>query len=130
VRGDDDIPLADDDPILQRTEVVAESGGRWRAGLVTEPTREHLDRMASDGRQEDHALYACGPWGMVGALQRSVGRDEVGLAQVSLEQHMGCAVGVCQGCAVVAEGGPTPYRLVCHDGPVFDLFGVEVPHAR
>ena len=37
--------------------------------------------------------------------------------QVSMEQRMGCAVGACLGCVVMATSG-TPAR-VCREGPVF-----------
>ena len=37
--------------------------------------------------------------------------------QVSMEQHMGCAVGACLGCVVMATSG-IPQR-VCREGPVF-----------
>ena len=37
--------------------------------------------------------------------------------QVSMEQNMGCAVGACLGCVVMATSG-TPQR-VCREGPVF-----------
>ena len=129
VRGLGDIPLADDDPILTEINVVAEKGEGFRKGLVTEPLLEKLNELNAAGKMGSTALYSCGPWGLVGALQRQVPRDRLTLAEVSLEQQMGCGVGVCQGCAVVVEGGPTPYQLVCHDGPVFDLFRVEVPNA-
>jgi dihydroorotate dehydrogenase electron transfer subunit len=33
-----------------------------------------------------------------------------------MEQHMGCAMGVCLGCVVKTRHG---YRRVCRDGPVF-----------
>jgi len=131
VRDRDAIPLADDDPILEKAYIVTEIEQQgFRQGLVTLPTSEVLAQHRENGELGSVALYSCGPWGLVGALQRTVPRHELKLTEVSLEQQMGCGVGVCQGCAVVAEGGPTPYRLVCSDGPVFDLFAVEVPGAK
>lgn len=124
------IPLADDDPVLAITRVTAEEDPAYRRGLVTEPVEEELEQRREQGDLDRTAVYVCGPWGLVGAMQKSVPEKGILMAQVSLEQQMGCAVGVCQGCAVIADGGPTPYRLVCSDGPVFDLFGVEVPHGR
>jgi dihydroorotate dehydrogenase electron transfer subunit len=38
--------------------------------------------------------------------------------QVLLEQMMGCGVGACRGCAVATNKG---IRLVCREGPVFEL---------
>jgi NAD(P)H-flavin reductase len=36
--------------------------------------------------------------------------------QLAMEQHMGCAMGVCLGCVVMTKKG---YQRVCRDGPVF-----------
>ena len=74
-------------------------------------------------------LCACGPWPMLAALGRL--RDEADRAsaaypgrrplldaQIAVEQHMGCAMGVCRACVVVtAEGN----ARVCREGPVFAL---------
>ena len=38
--------------------------------------------------------------------------------QVLLEEGMGCGTGICYGCAVKTRRG---MRLVCKDGPRFDL---------
>jgi dihydroorotate dehydrogenase electron transfer subunit len=38
--------------------------------------------------------------------------------QIAMEEHMGCAMGVCLGCVVPTRKG---YQRVCRDGPVFDL---------
>ncbi|MFH0883845.1 MAG: dihydroorotate dehydrogenase electron transfer subunit [bacterium] len=123
-----DLPLADDDPLLRGITVVTEAKDKhFRTGLATEPLMELLSKRRNEGALEHTAVYSCGPWGLVGALQKTIPRGDLKVVEVSLEQQMGCGVGVCQGCAVVAEGGPTPYRLTCSDGPVFDLFSVEVP---
>jgi dihydroorotate dehydrogenase electron transfer subunit len=39
--------------------------------------------------------------------------------EVSLEGHMACGVGLCQGCPVERTGDEAKYALVCKDGPVF-----------
>lgn len=129
-RSRGDLPLADNDPILSDATVITElDDPRFRRGLVTEPLVETLVQLETKGRLSNSAVYACGPWGLVGALQRTLENRAVKCAEVSLEQQMGCGVGVCQGCAVIARGGPTPYQLVCSDGPVFNLYDVEVPGA-
>lgn len=64
-------------------------------------------------------VVACGPTPMLRALGR-MRRD--GLLQrrtlLLLESRMGCGFGACMGCAVATRQG---VRLVCCDGPVFDL---------
>ncbi|GBE29332.1 dihydroorotate dehydrogenase B (NAD(+)), electron transfer subunit [bacterium BMS3Bbin04] len=129
VAGRDDIPLADDDPLLKDIVITAENSEGFRKGLVTEPVLEMLNEMDDDGLS-DTMLYSCGPWGLVNALQRVIPHDRLKLAQVSLEQQMACGIGVCQGCAVKVDGGETPYQLVCHDGPVFPLADVHPPELR
>ena len=74
-------------------------------------------------------LCACGPWPMLAALGRLrdqaarasavfPGRQVLLDAQIAVEQHMGCAMGVCRACVVVTSGGNA---RVCRDGPVFPL---------
>jgi dihydroorotate dehydrogenase electron transfer subunit len=74
-------------------------------------------------------VCACGPWPMLAALGRL--RDEAERAastypgraalletQIAVEQHMGCAMGVCRACVVVTADGNA---RVCREGPVFAL---------
>jgi dihydroorotate dehydrogenase electron transfer subunit len=74
-------------------------------------------------------LLACGPWPMLAALarvradaERAVatypGRRTLLEAQIAVEQHMGCAMGVCRACVVVTSEGNA---RVCREGPVFAL---------
>ncbi|MCI8393580.1 MAG: dihydroorotate dehydrogenase electron transfer subunit, partial [Clostridia bacterium] len=47
--------------------------------------------------------------------------------QISLEERMGCGIGVCLGCAVkISAGDQTVYGHVCKAGPVFDANMVEI----
>ena len=74
-------------------------------------------------------VCACGPWPMLAALGRL--RDEADRAssaypgrrplldaQIAVEQHMGCAMGVCRACVIVTTDGNA---RVCREGPVFAL---------
>ena len=78
-------------------------------------------------------LCACGPWPMLAAIGRmrdeaaratSVmpGKDVLLDAQIAVEQHMGCAMGVCRACVIVTDGGNA---RVCREGPVFSLGDVR-----
>lgn len=63
------------------------------------------------------AIFACGPLPLLRAVQILAKEKDIP-CQISLEEKMGCGLGVCLGCAVeVAEGG---YKHVCKQGPVFD----------
>ncbi|HUG55963.1 MAG TPA: dihydroorotate dehydrogenase electron transfer subunit [Candidatus Limnocylindrales bacterium] len=78
-------------------------------------------------------LCACGPWPMLAALARlrsqaeraaglHPGRQVLLDAQIAVEQHMGCAMGVCRACVIVTEHGNA---RVCREGPVFALGDVR-----
>lgn len=45
--------------------------------------------------------------------------------QISLEERMGCGIGVCLGCAVKLSGSDQ-YAHVCKGGPVFNSNMVEI----
>lgn len=72
------------------------------------------------------AYFACGPRGMLSAVDEYVSRDcGDEQLQVSLEERMGCGYGVCVGCSIpVMEEDSNGEerrvrRKVCKDGPVF-----------
>jgi len=73
-------------------------------------------------------VLACGPWPMLAAIGRMrddaargpvvAGRRPLLEAQIAVEQHMGCAMGVCRACVIVTAHGNA---RVCREGPVFPL---------
>jgi len=77
--------------------------------------------LLADGLPEGAQLYACGPRPMLEALRAALPpRTPV---QASLEEVMACGIGACYGCAVMTDGlGAEAMKLVCRDGPVFDLW--------
>jgi len=101
------------DPVLIREltgvepELFTEDGGAGRRGLV-------LDGLAA---REESLLLGCGPTPMLAALERFARARGLDL-QVSVEEHMGCGVGTCQGCVV--RGADGTWIKSCTDGPVFD----------
>ncbi len=116
--------------------VATDDGSMGHHGYVTELMPEY------EGWADQ--AFACGPEPMLRALSRlaATRRARLGVAklgrrrgggkpvaagsplarrkaflQVSMEQRMGCAVGACLGCVVMATSG-VPQR-VCREGPVF-----------
>jgi dihydroorotate dehydrogenase electron transfer subunit len=84
------------------------------AGTVTQlfeawlSTRKELDGIV---------VYGCGPIQMLKALIQ-IAQSYNLPCQVSLEERMGCGMGICFGCPIpVKDGG---YKLCCTEGPVFD----------
>ncbi len=63
------------------------------------------------------AIYSCGPRGFLRALMDRF-PDHHNL-YVSLEERMGCGVGLCYGCTCHGREADES-RLICTDGPVFN----------
>jgi dihydroorotate dehydrogenase electron transfer subunit len=95
--------------------VTTEDGSHGEQGLVTQPLLAELRRRTA-GRK----LFACGPTPMlraVGAIATEFGVP----AELSLDQHMCCGIGVCLTCVVpVKTDGGWEYQRTCTEGPVFD----------
>lgn len=100
-----------------KISIATEDGSTGFKGFVTDACNEHMKSPACG----DAVLYSCGPHPMmekVAALAKSHGIE----GYVSLEEMMACGVGNCQGCAVRINGA---HKMVCKDGPVFDIHDVD-----
>ncbi|MBX6394818.1 MAG: dihydroorotate dehydrogenase electron transfer subunit [Alicyclobacillaceae bacterium] len=110
-RNAEDVMLVDELGKSGPVWVVTEDGSAGRRGLVTDVVQEALQKPTD-------RFYACGPMPMLRALQERLGDRLPGY--VSLEERMGCGIGVCMGCVHLCR---TPqgvwYRRVCTEGPVF-----------
>jgi dihydroorotate dehydrogenase electron transfer subunit len=98
--------------------LATEDGGRGEKGFVTAPLEAALRRLAPERAVR---LYVCGPTPMMRAvaqLAASHGRP----CDVSLEQVMGCGLGGCYSCVVLArnEHGDAHFVRSCIEGPVFE----------
>jgi len=92
-----------------RILLATEDGSAGRRGVVT----DFLAELVNEADQ----IFACGPISMYKAMA-SQGILRGKSVQISLEARMGCGMGYCYGCALETKKG---LRLVCKDGPVFDL---------
>jgi len=101
---------------LERTGVsfATDDGSHGFKGNVVQLAERELDREGAD------AIFSCGPTVMMKAAQALA--QSRGIPHwASLENRMGCALGACRACVVPTTlDGASPYRTVCHDGPVFD----------
>jgi dihydroorotate dehydrogenase electron transfer subunit len=102
-------------PFTAEPVLATEDGSRGHRGYVTQPLKMYL----AENRTKRFLLMVCGPWAMLRAV--------VDLASyyahpclVSMENRMGCGLGVCLGCCIRVDGqGHGTYQRVCTEGPVF-----------
>jgi len=121
--GDDAVPTDAVDEFARSgvaTVLASEDGSAGYRGLVTAALEAYLGHHGDGGPV---ALYGCGPAPMLRALGR-LAAERGWPCQVSLEQFMGCGIGVCLSCVTKrrdasAEKGWT-YRLTCREGPVVE----------
>lgn len=85
----------------------------------------YLEKDILEGKID--SIYACGPLPMLRAVKKLAEEKDIP-CQVSLEEKMGCGLGVCLGCAVKtaksSEDAPE-YWHVCKAGPVFQARDVD-----
>lgn len=101
-----------------RIVLSTEDGSRGAAGRITLPLGQALEALP---RRAAVRLYACGPTPMMRAVAQLAAAHERP-CDVSLEQVMGCGLGGCYSCVVLARnGGGAPHFIrSCIEGPVFD----------
>ena len=105
------------------TYVSTDDGTLGEEGPVTRVLERKL------GKYADAEVFACGPMGMLSAVQEICSRRRVPL-QVSLEAFMACGVGACLGCVVKGAGHSeqSPHYLCsCKEGPVFRAEELDWP---
>ena len=95
--------------------VTTEDGSHGEKGLVTQALVDALKAGAA-GRK----LFACGPTPMLKVVGRLAAEYNLP-AELSLDEHMGCGIGVCLTCVVpIKAGDGWEYQRTCTEGPVFD----------
>ncbi len=95
--------------------VTTEDGSHGEKGLVTQPLQAELKRAAARRK-----LFACGPTGLLKAVGK-IAEDFNVPAELSMDEHMCCGVGVCLTCVIpVRTNGGWEYQRTCTEGPVFD----------
>ncbi len=89
-------------------------------GNVVELLAQHLPRM-----ERPLQVFACGPQTMFIALRQLLLSERIP-CQVLLEERMACGLGICFGCVTKTLDEDEPYRRVCKEGPVFDLWRISL----
>jgi len=117
-------------------KISTDDGTFGYRGMVTELFKNSMEK---DEISSESAVYACGPEPMYREL-RSLWEKYRFSAQVSIERHMACGMGVCLSCICkvrkrevekyrsfqkshvqFSEQDDSGYALTCMDGPVFHL---------
>lgn len=112
---EDLVGVEDFKPLVRATVLATENGSAGYRGFVTRPLEEYFARHAD----RQFLLFVCGPWGMLQATVE-LARKYRHTCLVSMENRMGCGLGVCLGCSIrVAGAGHEAYQRVCTEGPVF-----------
>lgn len=88
-------------------------------GNVVELFGRHLPVFET----KDFEVFACGPENMLRSLKKVLEKTSIP-CQVSLEERMACGLGLCFGCVKKTVDEEEPYKRVCKEGPVFDLWRV------
>jgi len=113
--------------------VATEDGSLGKKGLVTDlliaelrgsqgkkTQTKKLKIRAPHSALRNYKLFACGPTGMLKAVGRIADEFQVP-AELSMDEHMCCGVGVCLTCVIpVKAGDGWKYQRTCTEGPVFD----------
>jgi len=109
------VGVEDFKPLMRASLLATEDGSAGYRGFVTRPLEEYLQRHTD----KKCLLMVCGPWAMLRATVELAGKYRHPCL-VSMENRMGCGLGVCLGCCIRVHGsGHEAYQRVCTEGPVF-----------
>lgn len=120
VTGKDELSMLSD---LKSTQVMTATldGSHGFKGDVITLLGENLDNYQA----KDLHIFACGPRGMVKSLKSLLEPDRIP-CQVSIEERMACGMGLCFGCVAETSDSINPFKRVCKEGPVFNLWDLSL----
>lgn len=102
--------------------ITTDDGSYKNSGFAINYLKNDLEKNNID------CIYACGPLPMLKAVKKLAEEKEIP-CQISLEEKMGCGMGVCLGCAVrtaTSTDDNPQYLYVCKAGPVFNSKMVQI----
>jgi dihydroorotate dehydrogenase electron transfer subunit len=101
--------------LSKNSYVCTDDGTLGARGFVTQLLDENLEKEGYD------LVLACGPLPMLKSLKKVI--DKHGAkCLVSLEERMGCGIGICKVCVCkTIKDGEENHERVCMEGPVFDI---------
>jgi len=100
--------------------IATDDGSEGVKGTVIDLLNENISKL-TEGKVK---LFTCGPNPMFRALKDFCIENDIE-CEISTESAMACGFGICQGCNI-EKSDKTGYKLICKDGPVFDIKDVNV----
>lgn len=110
-----------DDIAHLNTMISTLDGSYGYKGNVVEMLKKQLESSENANRE----LFVCGPEGMLINLKKTINREKIP-CQVLVEERMACGLGLCFGCVKKTIDENEPYKRVCKEGPVFDLWEISM----
>jgi dihydroorotate dehydrogenase electron transfer subunit len=101
---------------LEEQSIATMDGSLGCKGNVVELLAQHLPAI-----KKPFQVFACGPEPMFRALKDLL-QPQQPPCQILVEERMACGIGVCFGCVKKTTDTSEPYKRVCKEGPVFDLW--------
>lgn len=101
--------------LSEKVVIATDDGSTGFHGFITQVLEQDLKKDRSGA-----VLYVCGPHPMMKRVKGIA--EELHLpAYLSMEEIMGCGVGICIGCPIpgYTQSGEDAQYLCCKDGPIF-----------
>ncbi len=114
------LSVKDLEEIGAEIHITTDDGSFGNQGFVTDSLLAVLEKPTKNGLRNP-IIFTCGPSGMLQAVTKIVVDYEIP-CQVTMENEMGCALGVCLGCVckVRSPNAGFEFQRVCSEGPVFN----------
>ena len=114
----DEVALVND-LLHYKPEIATIDGSSGFRGNVVDLLKKQWGSIQSTSIE----VFACGPDGMVKSL-RAFLKKRGTACQVLVEERMACGLGLCFGCVKKTPDEKEPYKRVCKEGPVFNLWEI------
>jgi dihydroorotate dehydrogenase electron transfer subunit len=100
--------------------VASMDGSYGFKGTVVDLLAQRLPEL-----QKPIHVLSCGPHAMFTSLRELLAGKGISV-HVLLEEKMACGIGICFGCVTKTTDAQEPYKRVCKEGPVFDLWQISL----
>ena len=106
---------------MKNVSASTDDGSLGIKGTVVQLLEQNLHKI----NKSEAKIFGCGPTAMLRALKDFAIKNIIE-CEVSTECSMACGFGICMGCPIEDVNHPDKYKLVCKDGPVFNVKDVVI----